>query len=75
MGLKPSSEYSIDRINVDRRYHISPPEVQTLFKIDEYYVPTSNEYEIIDKILKTTIEGDIILFLDFVILSTTSFDL
>ena len=57
------SENKLDRINVDRRYHISPPQVQTLFKIEEFYVPTSNEYEIIDKILKNTIEGDIILFL------------
>lgn len=57
------SRNKLDRINIDRRYHISPPEVQTLFNIEEHYVPTSNEYEIIDKILKNTVEGDIILFL------------
>ena len=32
-------EKKIDRINVDRRFHISAPDQTTRFKIDEYYRP------------------------------------
>lgn len=58
--------YSIDRINVDRRLHISPPGQTTKFRIDEYYIenhlikdPITIAMNIISK---DPYGGDILLF-------------
>jgi hypothetical protein len=34
-------ELKLDRINVDRRYHIAPPGITTQFKVDDIYLPTN----------------------------------
>jgi hypothetical protein len=64
----------LDRINIDRRYHISPPEFKTLYKIiDNYeYRITSSEkkkikvedriLKIVKVILNESTYGDIIVF-------------
>lgn len=60
----------IDRINIDRRYHIAPPGAGTRFNIKEHYRPIVNEQEIyvkindiIQEILKKSPSGhDILIF-------------
>ena len=56
------SKHAIDRINIDRRYHISPPNYGTNYKVDEIYVPNGNEFETIMNILKSSPDGDILVF-------------
>lgn len=70
-----NKENKIDRINVDRRLHISPPGQGTRFRVDEYY----EKYDINDKrynskekikisvdkvidIISKTQNGDLLLF-------------
>lgn len=55
-------KHNIDRINTDRRFHISPPEQTTRFKIDEYYYPDQDPNQIVKKVITSTIRGDILLF-------------
>jgi hypothetical protein len=55
-------EKKIDRIAIDRRIHISPPDKTTRFIIDEHYQPNSKAEDIVLNILKTTSTGDILLF-------------
>lgn len=55
-------KYGIDRINVDRRIHISAPGETTKYTINEIYAPNENPIDIVMKILSTTDEGDILLF-------------
>lgn len=55
-------EYKLDRINVDRRLHISPPGSTTRFKIDENYVPTFDPHTVIMDIINSSSSGDILLF-------------
>ncbi|AYV79511.1 MAG: HrpA-like RNA helicase, partial [Faunusvirus sp.] len=65
-------DYKLDRINVDRRYHISPPGQQTQHKVDDIYTieTTADTYEnnanmavdAIKRICETTPSGDILLF-------------
>lgn len=65
-------EEKLDRINVDRRIHIAPPGQKNRFNIKEYYendnkIDTyeNNEklaIEIIKKLCKTTLLGDILVF-------------
>lgn len=52
----------IDRVNVDRRYHISPPGFGTRFKVDDIYKPGSSDIDVALDIIKTTTTGDILLF-------------
>jgi hypothetical protein len=64
--------HNLDRINVDRRYHISPPGMTTRFKIDEHYEKNlsikkwDNAYELgkqkVINICNTTRSGDILFF-------------
>ena len=60
-------KYKIDRINVDRRIHISEPGKTTQYKIDDVPVPgTGNLKEAVEMtidIVKTTLDGDILLFM------------
>jgi hypothetical protein len=71
--MYPLSKYieenNLDRINVDRRLHIAPPNTTTQFPIYEKYAPydyTSKDQmaeDIVLKILSTTSDdGDILLF-------------
>jgi len=64
-------KYNINRLNVDRRVHISPPGVTTKFKIKEFYYDLDNKGD--DKIIREKIiniivnelnnkEGDILIF-------------
>lgn len=64
-------KHGIDRINIDRRFHISSPDQTTRFKIDEYYIPsdtndidadTNNVINIVKDILAKSIIGDILVF-------------
>lgn len=55
-------EYGIDRINVDRRLHISPPGETTKYKIKEEYLPNADPYELIKNIITNDSSGDILFF-------------
>ena len=54
--------HNIDRINTERRFHISPPDESTRFKIIEFYRPGENAENIIKEIIKSSSDGDILLF-------------
>lgn len=56
------SENKLDRINVDRRIHISPPGATTRFKITEEYLPNENPIELTLRIIKNNPKGDILFF-------------
>lgn len=56
------SEKKIDRINVDRRYHISPPGMGTKYTITELYEPGKNDVEIALDIIRNHSSGDILMF-------------
>jgi hypothetical protein len=49
-------KYDLDRINIDRRYHISPPESGTRFSVVEYYKPEYNNKEGLVTLLKGLIK-------------------
>jgi len=53
---------NLDRKNIDRRLHISPPGETTRFKIDDFYEEFSDYESIIKKILNDSNTGDILLF-------------
>lgn len=55
-------ENSLDRINVDRRLHISPPGQTTNFRIDEEYYPDEKDKDkfVVDIAKKT--DGDMLYF-------------
>lgn len=53
---------TIDRINVDRRFHISPPGQSTRYNIKDLYVPDKTEEEVVKEILSTSTSGDILIF-------------
>lgn len=55
-------KHNLDRINVDRRIHISPPGETTQYKITKYYRPNDNPINIVMEILQTSSSGDILLF-------------
>ena len=57
-------ECKLDRINVDRRLHISPPGETTRYKIEEPNVDFVNksEIDVVKDILNQTQSGDILLF-------------
>ena len=55
-------ENKIDRINTERRFHISPPGETTRYKITEIYRPDEDADQLVQEIIKTTTSGDILLF-------------
>jgi len=57
-------DHNLDRINVDRRVHISPPGKTTRFPITEHYEPDKEPEEIAMHIINTknANSGDILLF-------------
>lgn len=59
MGI---ADNSLDRINIDRRFHISPPGQTTKYKIVENWVPNTDPLELINQIIKNTPSGYIAYF-------------
>jgi HrpA-like RNA helicase len=64
-------KYNLDRINIDRRYHISPPGTTTRFEIKEFYRPCSSNdsddynnciIDIIKEINSIDTTGDVLIF-------------
>lgn len=55
-------KHSLDRINIDRRIHISPPGETTQYKIIEYDRPETNSDDLVIDIANTTSSGEILLF-------------
>lgn len=58
---------NLDRINVDRRFDISPPGQTTRYKIDEYYLEDldnnlHNPINLTLNLINTTSKGDILIF-------------
>jgi hypothetical protein len=56
------AENNLDRVNVDRRLHISPPGQTTKYKITEYYVPNENAIARINKIVTEDPTGFVLYF-------------
>nr|QBK88493.1 MAG: DEAD/DEAH box helicase [Mimivirus LCMiAC01] len=56
------SDNKLDRINVDRRLHISPPGETTRFKIKDHDRIGKKPNDIVLEIIKTTKSGDILYF-------------
>jgi hypothetical protein len=54
--------YNLDRINIERRIHISEPGKFTKYKIKEIYKPNSNIIKIVSEILASSDNGDILIF-------------
>lgn len=54
--------HNIDRVNTERRFHISSPDETTRFKITEYYRPNQNSDNIVIEIVNSSTIGDILLF-------------
>jgi hypothetical protein len=52
----------LDRINVDRRMHISAPDATTRFKITDIYTPDKDPEELVAEIVRKSISGDVLLF-------------
>lgn len=52
----------LDRINVDRRYHISAPGITTRFSVNDIYYTNRNRKEVIHEIVKSNMQGDILIF-------------
>lgn len=52
----------LDRINVDRRFHISPPGRTTKFTITEHYVPNADPIDLIVGIVSSDPIGHILFF-------------
>lgn len=55
-------EYNLDRINIDRRYHISPVGLGTTHKIDETYMNNIKPFDIVHMLIKEGLKGDILIF-------------
>ena len=55
-------DHKLDRINVDRRYHISPPGMGTRYTVNEHYCPGKTEYDTVLEILSKSDSGDILVF-------------
>ena len=55
-------KYELDRVNVERRLHISQPGSITRFTINEIYKPGGNILKIIKEILSSSTDGDILIF-------------
>lgn len=55
-------EKRIDRINIDRRLHVSPPGQTTRFTIRDFYLPDADPVEVVMNIIRNKGSGDILLF-------------
>jgi hypothetical protein len=52
----------LDRVNIDRRYHISPVGLGTTHKIEETYLDGSNVVDIVKSLVREGLKGDILIF-------------
>jgi hypothetical protein len=52
----------LDRVNIDRRYHISPVGLGTTHKIEETYLDGSNPVDIVKSLVREGLKGDILIF-------------
>lgn len=52
----------LDRINVDRRYHISPPDMGTRYKVTKIFTPGVSEIDTIMDIVSKSDSGHILVF-------------
>ncbi len=55
-------DFNLDRVNVDRRYHISPVGLGTTHKIEETYLDGSNPVDIVRSLVRDGLRGDILIF-------------
>lgn len=55
-------KHKLDRINIDRRYHISPPGMGTRYKVNEFYMPNVKEIDAVGNIINKSDSGDILIF-------------
>jgi len=55
-------DFNLDRVNVDRRYHISPVGLGTTHKIEETYLDGSNPVDIVKMLVRDGLKGDILIF-------------
>ena len=55
-------DLGLDRINIDRRFHISPPGYGTNFPIEEIYRPQGDVYDTVREIIKDGMKGSILIF-------------
>jgi len=55
-------DLNFDRINIDRRFHISPPGYGTNFPIKEIYRPGGDVYDIVREIIKEGMKGFVLIF-------------
>ena len=57
------ARHNLDRIYIDRRFNISPPDVGTRFPIEEHYEKDGDPVEIVKRIVNdTSTQGDILVF-------------
>lgn len=54
--------HNLDRINIDRRYHISAPGMTTKYKVEDIYKPGEEIVTVITDILTKSSVGDILVF-------------
>lgn len=59
---KHPGKKNYDRINVDRRIHVSPPDAKNPYKVDEYFVPDKSVEMLVNDIISNTPNGDILIF-------------
>jgi len=53
---------NLDRVNIDRRYHISPVGLGTTHKIEETYLDGANVVDIVKSLVREGLKGDILVF-------------
>jgi hypothetical protein len=53
---------NLDRINIDRRYHISPVGLGTTHKIEETYMADTSPVDIVRMLVREGLKGDILIF-------------
>lgn len=55
-------DLELDRINIDRRFHISPPGYGTNFPIEEIYRPGGDVYDIVKEVIRDGMKGFMLIF-------------
>lgn len=55
-------DLQLERINIDRRFHISPPGYGTNFPIEEIYRPKGDVYDIVKEIIRDGMKGFMLIF-------------
>lgn len=55
-------DLKLDRINIDRRFHISPPGYGTNFPIEEIYRPQTDIYDVVKEVIRDGMKGFMLIF-------------